>query len=269
LADKGQVESALLNLAINARDAMAPGGKLTIETRNARLDDDYARINPEVAPGDYVLLAVTDTGSGMPPDVIERAVEPFFTTKATGKGTGLGLSMIYGFAKQSGGHLKIYSEVDHGTTVRLYLPRHVAEPAPAPAAIKPGESADHAGGRETILVVEDDPMVRSLVTERLRELGYRVLEAAEGAGALHILKGKEPIDLLLTDVVLPGALTGRDLGDAALKLRPKLKILFSSGYTQSSIDHQGKLDPGVQFLPKPFRRTELAAKVREVLDGAE
>jgi PAS domain S-box-containing protein len=267
LADKGQVESALLNLAINARDAMAPGGKLTIETRNAHLDDDYVRINPEVGPGDYVMLAVTDTGSGMPPDVIERAFEPFFTTKATGKGTGLGLSMIYGFAKQSGGHLKIYSEVGHGTTIRLYLPRHMAQ-APAIDVAKANEPADHAGGRETILVVEDDPMVRSLVTQRLLELGYRILEAAEGATALKTLESAAPIDLLLTDVVLPGAITGRELGDAAKKLRPGLKILFSSGYTQNSIDHQGKLDPGVQFLPKPFRRAELAAKVREVLDGA-
>jgi PAS domain S-box-containing protein len=267
LADKGQVESALLNLAINARDAMTPGGKLTIETRNAHLDDDYVRINPEVAAGDYVMLAVTDTGSGMPPDVIERAFEPFFTTKATGKGTGLGLSMIYGFAKQSGGHLKIYSEVGHGTTIRLYLPRHIAETA----AVSPAAAAasDHdAGGRETILVVEDDPMVRGLVTKRLIELGYRVLEAAEGGAARKILEGQEPIDLLLTDVVLPGAVTGRELGETAKRLRPKLKILYSSGYTQHSIDHQGKLDPGVQFLPKPFRRAELAAKVREVLDGA-
>jgi PAS domain S-box-containing protein len=267
LADKGQVESALLNLAINARDAMGPGGKLTIETRNAHLDDDYVRLNSEVAPGDYVMLAVTDTGSGMPPEVIERAFEPFFTTKAIGKGTGLGLSMIYGFAKQSGGHLKIYSEVGHGTTIRLYLPRHMA-PAPAPGAAIAADPAGQSGGRETILVVEDDPLVRNLVAQRLRELGYRILDAAEAAGALKILESEAPIDLLLTDVVLPGALTGRDLADTARKLRPGLKVLFSSGYTQSSIDHQGKLDPGVEFLPKPFRRAELAAKVREVLDGA-
>jgi PAS domain S-box-containing protein len=266
LADKSQVESALLNLAINARDAMAPGGKLTIETRNAHLDDDYARTNPEVAPGDYVMLAVTDTGSGMPPEVIERAFEPFFTTKATGKGTGLGLSMIYGFAKQSGGHLKIYSEVDHGTTIRLYLPRH-ATPAPAVIGTASGDLSRGAGGRETILLVEDDPMVRGLVTTHLRELGYRIIEATEGAAALRFLESRETIDLMLTDVVLPGTLTGRELADAAARLRPNLKVLFSSGYTQSSIDHQGKLDSDVQFLPKPFRRAELAAKVREVLDA--
>lgn len=267
LADKGQVESALLNLAINARDAMSPGGKLTIETRNAHLDDDYVRGNPEVAPDDYVMLAVTDTGSGMPPEVIARAFEPFFTTKATGKGTGLGLSMIYGFAKQSGGHLKIYSEVGHGTTIRLYLPRHRMEAAPATIVTTAKAQPRLAGGRETILVVEDEPMVRDLVTQRLLELGYRILESADGAGALRILESTETIDLLLTDVVLPGALNGRELADAAIKLRPKLKLIFSSGYTQNSIDHQGKLDPGVQFLPKPFRRDELAAKVREVLDG--
>lgn len=266
LADKGQVESALLNLAINARDAMSPGGKLTIETRNAHLDNDYAHTNPEVAPDDYVMLAVTDTGSGMPPEVAARAFEPFFTTKATGKGTGLGLSMIYGFAKQSGGHLKIYSEVGHGTTIRLYLPRHRREAAPTAVDTVVNASPHLTGGQETILVVEDEPMVRGLVTRRLLELGYRVLEAAEGASALRILESKEAIDLLLTDVVLPGAMTGRELADAAQKLRPELKLLFSSGYTQSSIDHQGKLDRGVQFLPKPFRRAELAAKVREVLD---
>ena len=269
LADKGQVESALLNLAINARDAMSPGGKLTIETRNEHLDDDYVRVNPEVTAGDYVMLAVTDTGSGMPPEVIARAFEPFFTTKATGKGTGLGLSMIYGFAKQSGGQLKIYSEVGHGTTIRLYLPRHTTQAASTAVVTTASAHPEHAGGKETILVVEDDPMVRNLVTKRLIELGYRVLEAAEGGGARRILESQETIDLLLTDVVLPGALTGRELADAAKKLRPKLKILYSSGYTQNSIDHQGKLDPGVQFLPKPFRRAELASKVREVLDAPQ
>jgi CheY-like chemotaxis protein len=220
-------------------------------------------------PGAFAVLTVDDTGEGIAPEILERIFEPFFTTKPTGKGTGLGLSMIYGFAKQSNGHLKIYSEVGHGTTIRLYLPRHATQGAALSVTAGADASFDHAGGRETILVVEDDPMVRSLVTTRLTELGYRVLEADEGAAALKILKSQEPIDLLLTDVVLPGALTGRALSDAASKLRPKLKILFSSGYTQSSIDHQGKLDPGVQFLPKPFRRTELAAKVREILDGAD
>jgi PAS domain S-box-containing protein len=267
LADKGQVESALLNLAINARDAMAPGGKLTIETSNAHLDEEYVRTNEEVTAGDYVILAVSDTGSGMPPDVIKRAFEPFFTTKATGKGTGLGLSMIYGFAKQSGGHLKIYSEVGHGTTIRLYLPRHASQAAQPGRAAAPAAPADPVKGHETILVVEDDAMVRGLVTKHLKELGYRVLDCFDGAGAQRILASGESIHLLLTDVVLPGAMTGRELADAARKLRPGLKILFSSGYTQQAIDHQGKLEPGVQFLPKPFRRAELADKVRAALDG--
>ena len=268
-ADKGQVESALLNLAINARDAMSAGGKLTIESRNAHLDDDYARANAEVKPGDYVMLAVTDTGSGMPPEVVERAFEPFFTTKAVGKGTGLGLSMIYGFAKQSGGHLKIYSEVDHGTTIRLYLPRYAAD-AIHDAAL-PGahatEPAHHSRGGETILVVEDDTLVRNLVTRQLRELGYHVIEAPDGPTARSILGQDQVIDLLLTDVVMPGGMTGRQLAEDAQRLRPGLKTLFSSGYTQHSIAHQGKLDPGVQFLSKPFRRAELARKVREILDG--
>jgi signal transduction histidine kinase/CheY-like chemotaxis protein len=268
MADKGQVEGALLNLAINARDAMGPGGKLTIETRNAHLDDDYARTNVEVAPGDYVVLAVTDTGSGMSPEVITRAFEPFFTTKATGKGTGLGLSMIYGFVKQSGGHLKIYSEVGHGTTIRVYLPRHVPQAAAAAAGLATATQLDHAGGRETILVVEDEPMVRSLVTKHLGELGYHILEAFDGPSAQRILDGEETIDLLFSDLVLPGALTGALLAEGARQKRPQMKVIFSSGYTQHAIAHQGKLDPGVQFLSKPFRRAELAAKVREVLDGS-
>jgi CheY-like chemotaxis protein len=246
---------------------MPPGGKLTIETRNAHLDEDYVRANAEVTPGDYVMLAVTDTGSGMPPEVIKRAFEPFFTTKVTGKGTGLGLSMIYGFAKQSGGHLKIYSEVGHGTTVRLYLPRQAAKATPETPSAAPARSADHAKGHETILVVEDDPMVKGLVTKHLRELGYRILEASDGPKAQRILAGAEAIDLLLTDVVLPGSMTGGQLADVARQLRPNLKILFSSGYTQHAIAHQGKLEPDVEFLPKPFRRAELADKVRAVLDG--
>jgi PAS domain S-box-containing protein len=267
LADKGQVENALLNLAINARDAMPEGGKLTIETGNHQLDADYAAHNAEVTPGDYAMLAVTDTGTGMPPDVIARAFEPFFTTKGIGKGSGLGLSMIYGFAKQSGGHLKIYSEVGHGTTVRLYLPRHRA-PAVAESGGIPAPAADHhAGGGETILVVEDDPLVRNFVVQQLRALGYTVLEAADGLQARAQLESDAPIDLLLTDVVMPGNITGRELAESARQRRPALKTLYTSGYTENSIVHQGKLDPGVNFLSKPFRRQELARKVRHVLDG--
>jgi PAS domain S-box-containing protein len=264
-ADKSQVENALLNLAINSRDAMPAGGKLTIETANIHLDEDYAAHNAEVAAGDYVMLAVTDTGSGMPPEVAERAFEPFFTTKDQGKGTGLGLSMIYGFAKQSRGHLKIYSEVGHGTTVRLYLPRlsgaGAAATAPAPVPVP------HSRGGETILVVEDEADVRTFVVSQLRDLGYRVIEAADGPQAQNILESDQPIDLLLTDVVMPGGITGRRLAEGAKLARPNLRTLFTSGYTENSIVHQGKLDPGVNFLSKPFRRQDLSLKVREALDG--
>jgi len=263
-ADKAQVESTVLNLAINARDAMPQGGKLTIETGNVHLDEDYAARNAEVTPGDYVMLAVTDTGSGMPPEVLVRAFEPFFTTKEVGKGTGLGLSMIYGFAKQSRGHVKIYSEVGHGTTVRLYLPSQSAAGAIATPAM--AAQSDHPRGGETILVVEDDVDVRAFVVGQLRDLGYRVVEASNGPQAQNVLEGDQPIDLLFTDVVMPGGLTGRQLSDEAKRRRPGLKTLFTSGYTENSIVHQGKLDPGVQFLSKPFRRQELALKVREALD---
>jgi PAS domain S-box-containing protein len=265
LADKGQVENALLNLTVNARDAMPAGGKLTIETGNVHLDEDYAAHNTEISPGDYVMLAVTDTGQGMPPEVVEHAFEPFFTTKEVGKGTGLGLSMIYGFAKQSGGHVKIYSEVDHGTTVRLYLPRQSAA-APTAAPAMPMQH-DHPRGGEMILVVEDNADVRAFVVKQLRDLGYRVAEAKDGPSALGALAEPTPIDLLLTDVIMPGGMTGRQLSDEAMRRRPDLKTLFISGYTEDSIVHQGKLDPGVNFLSKPFRRRDLALKVREALDG--
>ncbi|HJT11516.1 MAG TPA: PAS domain S-box protein [Dongiaceae bacterium] len=263
LADSGQVENSLLNLAINARDAMPEGGKLTIETGNVHLDDDYASNNAEVAPGDYVMMAVTDTGTGMPEDVLAHVFEPFFTTKEVGKGTGLGLSMIYGFAKQSGGHAKIYSEVGHGTTVRLYLPRLTTESKPEAAAVAPPRK----GGGETILVVEDNPDVRRLVVRQLRDLGYEVIEAANGPQALQILDGGASIDLLFTDVVMPGGMTGRQLAEAAKTRRPDLKTLFTSGYTEDSILRLGKLDPGVRLLSKPYRKYELATRVREALDG--
>jgi PAS domain S-box-containing protein len=265
LADSGQVENSLLNLAINARDAMPDGGKLTIETANAHLDEDYAGSNAEVTPGDYVMMAVTDTGTGMPEDVLAHVFEPFFTTKEVGKGTGLGLSMVYGFAKQSGGHLKIYSEVEHGTTVRLYLPRLVNAAATADSAattVAPGK-----GGGETILVVEDNPDVRRLVLRQLHDLGYAVIEAANGPQALKILEAGALIDLLFTDVVMPGGMTGRQLAEAAKGRRPNLKTLFTSGYTEDSILRLGKLDPGVRLLSKPYRKHELATRIREALDG--
>jgi PAS domain S-box-containing protein len=263
LADSGQVENSLLNLAINARDAMPEGGKLTIETSNVHLDEDYASHNAEVMPGDYVMMAVTDTGVGMPEDVLAHVFEPFFTTKEVGKGTGLGLSMIYGFAKQSGGHAKIYSEVGHGTTVRLYLPRLATEPKSETAAIIPPRK----GGGETILVVEDNPDVRRLVLRQLHDLGYQVIEAANGPEALKILDGGAAIDLLFTDVVMPGGMTGRQLAEAAKARRPGLKTLFTSGYTEDSILRLGKLDLGVRLLSKPYRKHELATRVREALDG--
>ena len=263
-ADKGQVENALLNLTVNARDAMPAGGKLTIETGNVHLDEDYAAHSTEVTPGDYVMLAVTDTGKGMPAEVLDRAFEPFFTTKEVGKGSGLGLSMIYGFAKQSGGHVKIYSEIDHGTTVRLYLPRQSTAVAIAAAAM--AAQSDHPRGGEMILVVEDNADVRTFVVRYLRDLGYRVVEAKDGPSALGTLEEPAPIDLLLTDVIMPGGMTGRELSDEASRRRPGLKTLFISGYTKDSFVHQGKLNPGVNFLSKPFRRRDLALKVREALD---
>jgi PAS domain S-box-containing protein len=264
LADRSQVESALLNLAINSRDAMPGGGKLTIETANVPLDADYAARNAEVTPGDYIVLAVSDTGVGMPPEVVERAFEPFFTTKDIGKGSGLGLSMIYGFAKQSGGHLKIYSELGHGTTVRLYLPRAGGLQASVPA---PGTPSEGQRGSETILVVEDDADVRRLAVAQLRSLGYRVLEAPDGMRAIALLKDDESIDLLFTDVIMPGGMTGRQLAEEGCRLRPGMKVLFTSGYTQNSIVHQGKLDHGVHLLSKPYRRDGLARKIREMLDS--
>jgi CheY-like chemotaxis protein len=265
LADRAQVENSLVNLVVNARDAMPEGGKLVIETANVHLDEAYAQRNAEVAPGDYVMLAVTDTGTGMAQDVAERAIEPFFTTKPPGKGTGLGLSMIYGFAKQSGGHMKIYSEIGHGTTVRLYLPRAAATVEPPNQAQMP---AEHFSGGETILVVEDDEAVRTLVVSQLEDLGYHVIEAADGRAAQEILRIGVPVDLLFTDVVMPGGITGRRLAEEAMRERPGLRVLFTSGYTENSIVHHGRLDPGVNLLSKPYKKRDLARKVREVLDAA-
>jgi CheY-like chemotaxis protein len=243
---------------------MPSGGKLTIETANVNLDADYAARNAEVTPGQYAMLAVTDTGEGMSAEVLGRAMEPFFTTKGPGKGSGLGLAMIYGFVKQSGGHIKIYSEVGHGTTVRIYLPR-----ADAAAAVEVEHRSEAVlpGGRETVLVVEDDEEVRRLVMGQLAELGYRVLEASSGPDALPVLRGEEPIDLLFTDVVMPGGMTGRDLAEQARRWRPTIRVLYTTGYTENAIVHQGKLDVGVQLLSKPYRKRDLARLVRTVLDA--
>ena len=262
--DVAQLENAILNLAVNARDAMQGRGKLTIEAGNAELDDAYAARHAEVRAGQYVLIAVSDTGPGMTPDVLERAFEPFFTTKPAGKGTGLGLSMIHGFIKQSGGHVKIYSELDQGTTVKLYLPR---ERAAAQEDEKPTLS-EVRGGTERVLVVEDDPDVRIATVALVQSLGYRTLDAANADAALALLDSGAQVDLLFTDVVMPGTINTRDFARRAQALCPGLRVLFTSGYTANAIVHHGRLDKGVMLLSKPFRREVLAAKLRQVLDQA-
>jgi signal transduction histidine kinase/CheY-like chemotaxis protein len=260
--DPAQLESAILNLVLNARDAMPEGGCLTVELGNAPLDKGYAEHNDEVRPGDYVMVAVTDTGIGMTRDVAARAFEPFFTTKGVGKGTGLGLSMAYGFVKQSAGSMKIYSEPGHGTAVKLYLPRAgglpVADEPPRDRIAMPRAS-------ETILVVEDDDMVRSYVERELNGLGYRVILARDGFAALEILRQSGEIDLLFTDVVMPGGIFGPKLAEDASRLRPGLKVLYTSGYTENAVIHHGRLDPGITLLNKPFRRQDLAEMLRSVL----
>ncbi|MEB2846578.1 type II toxin-antitoxin system ParD family antitoxin [Endobacterium cereale] len=259
--DPTQIENALLNLAINARDAMEGRGKLTIELSNAHLDDAYARTHDEVTPGQYVMMAVTDTGSGMPSEIIEKVFEPFFSTKAEGKGSGLGLSMVYGFVKQSGGHVKIYSEVGHGTTIKLYLPRAL-QVEDVEVAVDNGPIV---GGSETVLVVEDDAEVRETVIALLTDLGYRTLKAVDAASALTVIDSGIPIDLLFTDVVMPGTLKSPEMARKAKERLPNLAVLFTSGYTENSIVHGGKLDAGVELLSKPYTREELARKFRHVL----
>ncbi|SAK94887.1 sensor histidine kinase [Caballeronia catudaia] len=259
--DAHQLENVLLNLAINARDAMPDGGKLTLELANSMLDDRYVRSLSDVPAGQYVMLGVTDTGTGMTQEVIEHAFDPFFTTKPEGAGSGLGLSMAYGFVKQSGGHIRIYSEVGHGTTVRIYLPKSSAETvAPVGHA-----SADLMGGSETVLVVEDDLKVQATVIEMLAGFGYGVLKADNAEQALVILSSGAHIDLLFTDVVMPGSLKSPEMVRRAMLLQPDLKVLFTSGYTQNAIVHAGKLDDGIELLSKPYSRADLAAKVRHVL----
>jgi len=262
--DASQFQSAVLNLAINGRDAMPDGGKLTIEVGNAALDDAYAARHAEVEPGQYVLFAITDTGKGMDADTAARALDPFFTTKRAGEGTGLGLPQVYGFVKQSGGHLKIYSEVGEGTTVKLYLPRGFGQENAQPARV----AALAVTGTETVLVVDDDEIVRATVTSMLEELGYTALPAANGAEALAVLENGAKIDLLFTDVVMAGPIGGRKLAERAVEIRPALKVLFTSGYTENAIVHNGRLDPGVELLSKPYGRERLAAKIRRVLDGS-
>jgi len=262
LADPNLLMTAVLNLAINARDAMPNGGKLALETSNIFLDESYAGMHSEVAPGNYVMIAVSDTGTGISPALLERVFEPFFTTKEVGRGTGLGLSMVFGFVKQSGGHIKIYSEEGHGTSVKIYLPRATGlQQTPAEAKV----SANIEGGNEMVLVVEDDMLVRRYVMTQIQSLGYSTLEAANASDALRFIDEVPGIDLLFTDVIMPGIMNGRQLVDEALKRRPGLKTLFTSGYTENAIVHHGRLDSGVLLLAKPYRKSELARMIRLAL----
>ena len=265
LCDPNQLESAILNLAINARDAMPDGGKLTIETANGYLDDSYAASQPELRSGQYVAIRITDTGTGMPPDVIERVFEPFFTTKPLGKGTGLGLSMVYGFAKQSEGHVRIYSEVGQGTTIRIYLPRYRGTAQEEPSEVSFAE-VPRAEAGETVLVVEDEPVIRNLIIEVLQDLGYRALEASDGPAGLKILQSRQRINLLVTDVGLPG-INGRQLADAARETRPELKVLFITGYAENATLANGFLDPGMEIFTKPFAVEALATRIRSMTLG--
>ncbi|WJI73138.1 CHASE3 domain-containing protein [Mesorhizobium sp. C395A] len=263
-ADPSQLENAILNLAVNARDAMGEDGKMTIETANSHLDEGYAATHAEVKAGQYVMIAVSDTGAGMPADVMERAFEPFFTTKPVDKGTGLGLSQVFGFVKQSGGHVKIYSEPGQGTTIRIYLPRFFG---PEEATI----SSERAGNpavpvTETILVVEDDPRVRASTTDAMRELGYTVIHATSGQEALEKLGDNPGVALMFTDIVMP-VMNGRKLAEEALARMPKLKVIFTTGFTRNAVVHNGVLDHDVHFLAKPFTIEQLAAKLRDVLDA--
>jgi PAS domain S-box-containing protein len=267
LADPGQLESAVINLALNAQDAMPEGGKLVISTAVASLDDRYRDLNPEVTPGDYVLVCVTDDGVGMNPDVRERAFEPFFTTKEVGKGSGLGLSMVYGFIKQSGGHVAIYSEPSLGTSVRLYIP--AAESDSGLQGTAPADLGEHEAprGEGAVLVVEDDPFVRGYAVATLESLGYRTLIAANGREALSRLAEDTPIDLLFTDVVMPGGLNGWELAQQAKALRPEIRVLFTSGYALDTLITKGRLAEGVTMLVKPYRKADLAIRVRHVLSS--
>jgi nitrogen-specific signal transduction histidine kinase/ActR/RegA family two-component response regulator len=260
--DPNQLATALLNLALNSRDAMPDGGKLIIETGSVYLDENYAGMN-DVRPGHYAMIAVTDTGLGIPPAIIDKVFNPFFTSKGPGKGTGLGLSMVYGFVKQSAGHIKIYSEQGHGTTIKMYLPPGTG----ASLAPEAASSAEIEGGDETILVVEDDQLVRSYVLTQLHSLGYVTLDAANAADALAVIKRGAAFDLLFTDVIMPGTMNGRQLADTLRTNRPDLKVLFTSGYTENAIIHHGKLESGMLLLAKPYRKSDLARLVRRALDG--
>jgi PAS domain S-box-containing protein len=264
LVDASQLTTALLNLALNARDAMTEGGKLILETGNVYLDETYAKNNSEVQPGPYVMIAVSDTGHGIPAAIRDKVFDPFFTTKETGKGTGLGLSMVYGFVKQSNGHIKVYSEEGHGTTIKVYLPRAGEQVEQATYAL-PVASVE--GGKESVLIVEDDALVLNYVVAQFQSLGYAAHTATNATEGLAIIDRGVGIDLLFTDVMMPGGMNGRQLADTALKRRPSLKVLFTSGYTENAMVHHGRLDPGVLLLPKPYRKSDLARMVRSALDS--
>lgn len=262
LVDQSQLENALLNLCLNARDAMPGGGRLTIETANVRLDSEYATRTGDIPPGQYVMLAVSDTGQGISPEHLHRVFEPFFTTKETGKGTGLGLSMVYGFVKQSSGHVAIYSELQQGTSVKLYLPRASGV---ATAASPNDDDSTVVGGSATVLLVEDDNAVRHVALTALRSLGYTVIEACDGPSALAVLEQRSDVHLLFTDIVMPGGMNGRELADAARRMHPGLRVLYTSGYTENAIVHHGRLDEGALLLSKPYRRIDLDRAVRAAL----
>ena len=266
LIDPSQLTNAILNLALNARDSMPDGGKLIIETSNVVLDDSYASLNIEVTAGPYVLIAVTDSGHGIPADILNNVFEPFFTTKDVGKGSGLGLSMVYGFVKQSNGHIKIYSEDGHGTTVRIYLPQTLGLAQPDNDEL--ASTSILEGGTETILVVEDDDLVRTFVVGQIQSLGYVTLAAVNADEALVLINSAQTVDLLFTDMIMPGSMNGRQLSDAALRRRPSLKVLFTSGYTENTVIHYGRLDAGVLLLAKPYRKSDLARMIRSAL-GAD
>ena len=265
-ADLNQLENAILNLVVNARDAMPNGGMVTIETANCHLDDGYVqKLAEPVKAGQYVMISVSDTGTGMDRETLKRAFEPFFTTKGVGKGTGLGLSQIYGFVRQSAGHVAIYSEVGEGTSVKIYLPRHHGK-EDGPEDREPSPGSGRSLGAETVLVVEDDETLRLYTVEILSDLGYSVVAAGSGAAALEIIGRRDDIDLLFTDIVMPGGMNGRQLADEAIRQRPALKVLFTTGYTANAIVHHGRLDPDVELISKPFTYESLGRKIRALLD---
>ena len=262
--DTNQLETALINVAVNSRDAMPNGGKLTIEAANTYLDTAYCQTIPELSPGQFVVICITDTGEGMDRDIVSRAFEPFFTTKEVGHGTGLGLSQVYGFVKQSGGHIKIYSEVGQGTTVKLYFPRFVGEFPDE--EIEAAEILAQGEQGETILLVEDDKELRAYLSDVMRGLQYRVLSAANASVALKLLAQDQlRIDILLTDIVMPG-MNGRELGEKAIQTRPRLKVLYMTGYSRNAVVHHGRVDHGIDLLQKPISTQVLASRLRDALD---